>query len=348
MAPPPVRYAAEPTPANPRTPAPVLVPLCDPRAYAAAMGRIYHDMTELVGHTPLVRLNRVAAGVGATVLAKLEFFNPLSSVKDRTGLALIEAGEANGSITPGTVLIEATSGNTGIALAFVAAVKGYRLILTMPETMSEERRALLAGLGAELELTPASSGMHGAVERARVLARDLPKAVVLQQFANPANPGIHFRTTGPEIWDDTGGKIDVFVVGVGTGGTISGAGRFLKQQNPKLHIVAVEPAGSAVLTGGRPGPHQIQGIGAGFVPQNVDRSLVDEYLSVTDEEAFEHARMLARLEGIPAGISSGAACKAALVVAARPEWAGKVVVTLFASAAERYLSTRLYRDLVKG
>jgi len=312
------------------------------------MGRIYDNITQLVGHTPLMRLNRVTAGVDATVLAKLEFFNPLSSVKDRTGLALIEAGEQSGAITPGTVLIEATSGNTGIALAFVAAVKGYRLILTMPETMSEERRALLAGLGAELELTPAASGMHGAVERARALARDLPRAVVLHQFANPAGPAMHYRTTGPEIWEDAGGRVDVFVAGVGTGGTLSGAGRFLKQHNPKLHIVAVEPAGSPVLAGGRPGPHQIQGIGAGFVPQNLDRALVDEYLSVTDDEAFTFARALARQEGIPAGISSGAACCAAVQVAGRPEWAGAVVVTLFASAAERYLSTRLYRDLVKG
>ena len=312
------------------------------------MGRIYDDITQTIGRTPLVRLNRVTAGLGATVLAKLEFFNPLSSVKDRAGLAMIEEAEARGALTPATVLIEATSGNTGIALAFAAAVKGYRLILTMPETMSEERRALLAGLGAELELTPAATGMQGAVDRARELARTLPNALILQQFSNPAGPAMHARTTGPEIWEDTGGRLDVFVAGVGTGGTITGVGRFLKAQNPRIRIIAVEPATSPVLAGGRPGGHQIQGIGSGFVPPVLDRSVVDEYVTVTDEEAFDHARTLARLEGIPAGISSGAACRAALEVASRPAYAGATIVTLFASSAERYLSTRLYRDLVRS
>ncbi len=310
------------------------------------MGRIYANITETVGGTPLVRLNRIAEGAGATILAKLEFFNPLSSIKDRVGLAMIEAAEAAGRIGPDTVLIEPTSGNTGIALAFVAAVKGYRLVLTMPESMSVERRALLRGLGAELELTPAADGMRGAVQRAEALAATLPDALILQQFENAANPAVHARTTAEEIWADTDGRVNGFIAGVGTGGSVSGVGRALKARNPDLKVYAVEPAGSAVLSGQRPGPHQIQGIGAGFVPPNLDRGVVDEVLTVTDDAAYETARALARLEGIPAGISSGATARAALDLAQRPELAGKVLVVIFASSAERYLSTPLYRDLV--
>ncbi len=312
------------------------------------MGRIYDDITQTIGHTPLVRLNRITEGCGATVLAKLEFFNPLSSVKDRVGLAMIEAAERSGELKPDTVLIEPTSGNTGIALAFVAAVKGLRLVLTMPETMSIERRALLRGLGAELELTPAAEGMRGAVERAYAMAAELPNALILQQFDNPANPAVHARTTAEEIWDDTAGAVDAFVAGVGTGGTISGGGGALKARKPDLKVFAVEPATSAVIAGERPGPHQIQGIGAGFVPRNLDRGVIDACLKVTDEVAYDTARRLARLEGIPAGISSGATCAAALEVARRPELAGGTVVVIFASSAERYLSTPLYRDLVPG
>lgn len=311
------------------------------------MARIYDDITQTIGHTPLVRLNRVTEGVGATVLAKLEFFNPLSSVKDRIGLAMIEAAERAGRIGPETVLIESTSGNTGIALAFVAAVKGLRLILTMPETMSIERRALLRGLGAELELTPAAGGMRGAVERAYSLAESLPDALVLHQFSNPAGPEAHRSGTAVEIWDDTDGVVDAFVAGVGTGGSITGIGGELKRRNPDLHLVAVEPSASQVLAGKRPGPHQIQGIGAGFVPQVLDRDLIDTLIPITDDAAYQMARRLAREEGIPAGISSGATCCAALKLAAMPRFAGKTIVVLFASSAERYLSTPLYRELLK-
>jgi cysteine synthase A len=310
------------------------------------MARIYDDITQTIGRTPLVRLNRVTEGCNATVLAKLEFFNPLSSVKDRIGLAMIEAAERAGRITPETVLVEPTSGNTGIALAFVAAVKGLRLILTMPETMSVERRALLRGLGAELVLTPSTEGMAGAVRRAEELARELPDALILQQFDNPANPDVHRRTTAVEIWEDTDGQVDGLVAGVGTGGSITGIGGELKRLRPGFRVYAVEPSTSAVLSGRRPGPHGIQGIGAGFVPANLDRKVIDEVLAVTEDDAYEHARALARLEGIPAGISSGAACAAALRVARRPEMAGRTLVVVFASAAERYLSTPLYRDLV--
>ncbi len=310
------------------------------------MGHIYDDITQTIGHTPLVRINRMAEGCGAEVFAKLEFFNPLSSIKDRIGLAMVEAAERAGELKPGAVLIEPTSGNTGIALAFVAAVKGYRLILTMPEQMSVERRALLRGLGADIELTPTAEAMHGAVKRAYELARELPNAVVLHQFSNAANPAAHEATTAVEIWDDTDGDVDVLIAGVGTGGSISGTGRALKARNPALRVVAVEPSGSAVLSGKPPGMHHIQGIGAGFVPDNFDRSVVDEVCTVTDDEAITFARRLAREEGIPAGISSGAACKVAIDVAGRAEMAGKRVVVLFASSAERYLSTRLYRDLV--
>ncbi|MEZ4436115.1 MAG: cysteine synthase A [bacterium] len=310
------------------------------------MARIYDDITQLVGHTPLVRLNRITEGAAATVLAKLEFQNPLGSIKDRTGLAMIEAAERDGRIKPGTVLVEPTSGNTGIALAFVAAVKGYRLILTMPESMSIERRALLRGLGAELVLTPEAEAMQGAVDRAYALARELPDAVVLQQFQNPANPAIHERTTAAEIWDDTDGAVDVIVGGVGTGGSLTGIGRALKPKKPTLRIVAVEPSQSAILSGKRPGLHGIQGIGAGFIPKNLDRNLLDEIITVDDADAYDTARRIARLEGIPAGISSGATAHAALQLARRPALAGKLIVVIFASSAERYLSTPLYRDLV--
>lgn len=312
------------------------------------MGRIYDNITQTIGHTPLVRLNRVTEGAAATVLAKLEFFNPLSSIKDRIGLAMIEAAEAAGQIGPQTVLIEPTSGNTGIALAYVAAVKGLRLILTMPEGMSEERRALLLGLGAQLELTPAAEGMKGAVNRAQELSQALPNALLLQQFNNPANPQTHAQTTAEEIWADTAGDLDALVVGVGTGGTITGLGRALKARRPELHVVAVEPDASAVLSGGQPSPHQIQGIGAGFVPKILDRRVIDEIIRVRDTQAFETARDLARREGIPAGISSGATVWAALQVAQRPAFAGKRVVVICASSAERELSTQLYRDLLNG
>ena len=310
------------------------------------MGRIYDNITQTVGQTPLIRLNRLGAENNATILVKCEFFNPLSSIKDRIGLAMVEAAEASGELEPGAVIIEPTSGNTGIALAFVCAVKGYELILTMPESMSAERRALLKGLGAKLELTPAGAGMRGAVNRAFELAKQLPKAVVLQQFNNPACPKAHEHTTALEIWEDCGGRIDVFVSGIGTGGTISGTGAALKRRYPGLRVVGVEPATSQVLQGRRPGPHNIQGIGAGFIPQNLDRNVLDEIVSVTDDEAYAVARQLAKLEGIPAGISSGATCAAALRIAARPEFAGKTIVTILASGAERYLSTPLYRDLL--
>ncbi len=311
------------------------------------MARVFDDITQTIGRTPLVRLNRVVGAGGARVLAKLEFLNPLGSIKDRVGLAMIEAAEAQGLLRPDSVLIEPTSGNTGIALAFAAAVRGYRLILTMPETMSLERRALLAGLGAEVVLTPAALAMQGAIDRAAELARTIPNAIILQQFSNPANPEVHRRTTAIEIWDDTDGQVDVLVAGVGTGGSITGIGQVLKARNPNLMVIAVEPDGSPVLSGGRPGPHQIQGIGAGFVPANLDRSIIDEIVRVTDDEAIEMARRLARLEGIPAGLSSGATGFAAVALAGRPALAGKTIVTLFASGAERYLSTSLYRDLLK-
>ena len=310
------------------------------------MARIFDDITALVGRTPLVRLNRVTEGCAATVLAKLEFQNPLGSIKDRTGLAMIEAAERDGRLSPGSVLVEPTSGNTGIALAFVAAVKGYELILTMPESMSVERRALLAGLGARIVLTPEAEAMQGAVDRAYAIARENPGAVVLQQFQNPANPAIHQETTAVEIWDDTDGAVDVVVGGVGTGGSLTGIARALKPRKPSVQIVAVEPAKSAVLSGGRPGMHAIQGIGAGFVPKNLDRSQIDEIIRVDDDAAYQTARDVARLEGIPAGISSGATTCAALQVARRAAMAGKTVVVIMASGAERYLSTPLYRDLV--
>ena len=311
-------------------------------------GRIYGSIAETIGSTPLVRFNRLPAeaGCGAEIVGKLEFFNPLASVKDRIGVSMIEAAEAEGRIDPGrSVLVEPTSGNTGIALAFVAAAKGYRLILTMPESMSIERRRILLFLGAELELTPAAKGIPGALARAIELVDEIEGAVMLQQFENPANPAIHRVTTAEEIWRDTGGVLDAIVCGVGTGGTVTGIGQALKPRLPALRLIGVEPEASAVLSGAPAGPHKIQGIGAGFVPGVLDRSVIDELIQVSDETAFETARRVARLEGIPVGISSGAAIAAALQVGARDEMAGKRILVIVPSFAERYLSTDLFAGL---
>jgi cysteine synthase A len=308
-------------------------------------GRIFENIIETVGGTPLVRLNRLPAQEGcvAEIVAKLEFFNPLASVKDRIGFAMIDAAEAAGKAVPGkTLLVEPTSGNTGIALAFVAAAKGYRLILTMPESMSMERRKILKLLGAELELTPPLKGMKGAIARAEEIVAENDDALMLSQFANLANPAIHRATTAEEIWIDCDGKLDALVSGVGTGGTITGCAQVLKERLPDLRVIAVEPEDSAILSGGEPGPHKIQGIGAGFVPDILDTSLIDEILSIGNETAFETARQIARLEGIPVGISSGAAVAGALEVGARPEMAGKRIVVIIPSFAERYLSTDLF------
>jgi cysteine synthase A len=308
-------------------------------------GRIFENIIETVGGTPLVRLNRLPAQEGcvAEIVAKLEFFNPLASVKDRIGFAMIDAAEAAGKAVPGkTLLVEPTSGNTGIALAFVAAAKGYRLILTMPESMSMERRKILKLLGAELELTPPLKGMKGAIARAEEIVAENDDALMLSQFANLANPAIHRATTAEEIWIDCDGKLDALVSGVGTGGTITGCAQVLKERLPDLRVIAVEPEDSAILSGGEPGPHKIQGIGAGFVPDILDTSLIDESLSIGNETAFETARQIARLEGIPVGISSGAAVAGALEVGARPEMAGKRIVVIIPSFAERYLSTDLF------
>jgi cysteine synthase A len=310
-------------------------------------GRVYDSITDTVGDTPIVRLDRIAAmkDVPANLLAKLEFFNPVGSVKDRIGVSMIDALEAAGRIDAGTTLIEPTSGNTGIALAFVAAARGYRLILVMPETMSVERRKMLKLLGAELVLTEGAKGMRGAVQRADELAREIPDAVIPQQFQNPANPEIHRRTTAEEIWNDTNGAIDVFVSGIGTGGTITGVGQVLKSRKADLHVVAVEPADSAVLSGGKAGPHKIQGIGAGFVPAVLDTHVYDEVIAVGDDEAFDCARVCARVEGIPVGISSGAAIAAAVAVGQRPGMKGKTIVLIAPSFAERYLSTALFEGM---
>jgi cysteine synthase len=311
-------------------------------------GRVYDSITETIGDTPLVRLNRMAkqAGSRADILLKLEFFNPLASVKDRIGVSMIEAMEKQAIIAPGkNVLIEPTSGNTGIALAFVAAAKGYRLILVMPESMSLERRKMLMILGAQIELTEAAKGMKGAIARAHELVGENPGAVIPQQFENPANPEIHRETTAEEIWNDTNGKVDIVISGVGTGGTITGVGQVLKSRKPSIQMIALEPEDSPVLSGGAPGPHKIQGIGAGFVPAILDRKVIDEVITISNETALETARRAAREEGIPVGISSGAAIAAAMEVAARPANAGKTIVTIIPSFAERYLSTALFEGL---
>ncbi|CDX37479.1 cysteine synthase A, O-acetylserine sulfhydrolase A subunit [Mesorhizobium plurifarium] len=311
-------------------------------------GRVFNSITETIGDTPLVRLDKFARekGIGANLLAKLEFFNPIASVKDRIGVAMIEALEEAGKIAPGkTTLIEPTSGNTGIALAFAAAAKGYKLILTMPETMSVERRKMLALLGAELVLTEGPKGMKGAIAKADELAATLPNAIIPQQFENPANPEIHRRTTAEEIWNDTNGEVDIFVSAIGTGGTITGVGQVLKKRKPSLQVVAVEPEASPVLSGGQPGPHKIQGIGAGFAPKILDTSIYDEVVRVSNEDSVANARLVARLEGVPVGISSGAALQAAIVVGSRPENKGKNLVVVIPSFAERYLSTILFDGL---
>jgi len=307
-------------------------------------GRVYGSILETVGSTPLVRAEKFAKaeGVGADLLFKLEFFNPLASVKDRIGLAMVLGLETEGKLKPGGVLIEPTSGNTGIGLAFVAAARGYRLILTMPESMSIERRKMLAYLGAELVLTPKEKGMGGAIARAKELLAEIPGSVSPSQFDNPANPAIHEKTTAEEIWADTAGAVDAIVSGIGTGGTFTGVGHILKPRKPGLKMFAIEPEASPVLSGGQPGPHMIQGIGAGFVPGNADTSLIDEIVKVSNEEAFETARKLAKIEGIPGGISSGAAAAAAVRIGKRPEMAGKTIVVILASFAERYLSTALF------
>lgn len=310
------------------------------------MNRIYDDITETVGNTPLVRLRRMTTGLGADVLAKLEYFNPMSSVKDRIGVSMILDAEVGGQIKPGDTLIEPTSGNTGIGLAFVAAAHGYRLILTMPETMSLERRVLLRALGAEIVLTPGPKGMSGALSKAEQLLDETPGAFMLQQFANPANPKIHRETTAEEIWRDTEGTVDILVCGVGTGGTLTGIGSVLKRRKPGFQVVAVEPEGSPILSGGEPGPHKIQGIGAGFVPDNLDTSLIDEVVRVGNDEAFETARRAAREEGLLVGISSGAAIAAGLVLARRPENGNKTIVVIVPSSGERYISSDLYKEIL--
>ena len=309
------------------------------------MARLCKDITEAIGHTPLVRLNRVTDGVGAEIYAKCEFFNPLSSVKDRIGVSMIDAAEAAGRVDADTVIVEPTSGNTGIALAFVCAARGYRLVLTMPDSMSIERRKLLRFLGAELVLTPAAEGMTGAIRKAEDLARQYPKVFIPQQFQNPANPDVHRRTTANEIWDDTDGRVDVLISGVGTGGTITGVGEIIKARKPSFRVVAVEPRSSAVLSGGQPGRHGIQGIGAGFVPAILNTRIIDEIVTVTDDDALATARRVGREEGIPCGISSGAAVWAALQVGRREENAGKMIVAVLPSSAERYLSTALVEGL---
>jgi len=307
--------------------------------------KTYENIAQAVGDTPMVRINRLVPQDQATVFAKLEFFQPLNSVKDRIGMAMIEAGERDGHIKEGTTIVEPTSGNTGIALAFVCASKGYKLILTMPESMSIERRALLRFMGAELVLTPAAQGMKGAIAKAAELVEKTSNAWMPQQFDNPANPAIHEKTTGPEIWEDSGHKIDAVVAGVGTGGTITGVARFIKPKNPDFKAIAVEPADSPVIAGGKPGPHKIQGIGAGFIPKNLDTALVDEVIPITNEEAFLWSRRLAKEEGIVSGISSGANMCAAAKVAARPEFQSKRICVIIPSLGERYLSTPLFEGL---
>jgi cysteine synthase A len=305
---------------------------------------IFTAISDTIGSTPLVRLNRMAKDLHAEVFAKLEFFNPLGSVKDRIAVSMINAAEAEGKISPETLIVEPTSGNTGIALAFVSAARGYRLCLTMPDTMSLERRKLLVHLGAELVLTPGAQGMKGAIEKAQELVDTRGNAFMPNQFSNPANPRIHRETTAEEIWRDTDGKVDILVAGIGTGGTITGVGQVIKSRNPDFKVVAVEPAGSPILSGGKPGPHKIQGIGAGFVPEVLDRGVIDDIVCVTNDDAFATARQLANMEGILCGISSGAAVWAALAVARRKESAGKRIVTIVPSTGERYLSTDLFQS----
>ncbi len=310
------------------------------------MARIYDDATALIGNTPLVRINKITDGAPATVVGKLEFYNPANSVKDRIGVAIIDAAEASGELQPGGTIVEATSGNTGIALAFVGAARGYKVVLTMPETMSKERRALLRAFGAELILTPGSEGMKGAVNRANEVVAERPGAILARQFANEANPAIHRRTTAEEIWADTDGKIDILVAGIGTGGTITGVGQVLKERKPDVKIVAVEPAESPILNGGQPGPHKIQGLGANFVPEILDTSVYDEVIDIDADTAIAYARRAAAEEGLLVGISSGAALAAAKQLAERPENAGKLIVAIIPSFGERYLSTVLYADLL--
>lgn len=307
--------------------------------------RIFPQVGSTIGATPLVRLNRISSGLEAELLVKLEFFNPLSSVKDRIAVSMIEAAEKDGKIGPDTLIVEPTSGNTGIALAFVCAVKGYRLCLTMPETMSMERRKLLVHLGAELILTPGTQGIKGAIEKAMGIVESRANAFMPNQFNNPANPRIHRETTAEEIWKDTDGKVDVLVAGIGTGGTITGVGQVIKQRNPDFKVIAVEPADSPVLSGGKPGPHKIQGIGAGFIPEVLDRGIIDDIVTVTNEDAFETARKLAKMEGILCGISSGAAVWAAMDVARRQDSAGKRIVAIVPSTGERYISTDLFKPV---
>jgi len=310
------------------------------------MAKIYEDVTQLIGNTPLVRLNKLTEGLQSTIVAKLEFYNPASSVKDRIGVAIVDAAERSGELPPGGTIVEATSGNTGIALAFVGAARGYNVVLTMPDTMSRERRALLRAYGAELILTPGALGMKGAVEKAQDIAKERPGSILARQFENPANPEIHRRTTAVEIWDDTDGAVDIVVAGIGTGGTITGVGQVLKQRKPDVQIIGVEPAESPILHGGPPGPHKIQGIGANFVPDILDRTVYDEVIDVDAETSVAVARDAAKREGLLVGISSGAAIHAAIGVAARPENSGKLIVVIIPSFGERYLTSVLYSDLM--
>ncbi|GAA4841138.1 cysteine synthase A [Luteimicrobium xylanilyticum] len=310
------------------------------------MARIYEDATKLIGNTPLVRLNKLTEGLEATVVVKLEFYNPANSVKDRIGVSIIDAAEASGELQPGGTIVEGTSGNTGIALAWVGAARGYNVVLTMPETMSKERRALLRAYGAELVLTPGAEGMKGAVARAEQIAAERPGAILARQFANEANPAIHRKTTAEEIWADTDGEVDIVVAGIGTGGTVTGVGEVLKERKPEVKIVAVEPAESPILTGGQPGPHKIQGLGANFVPEILNTEIYDEVVDIDADTAVATARAAAKEEGLLVGISSGAAIEAALQVAKRPENKGKLIVTIVPDFGERYLSTVLYSDLL--
>ncbi|MDQ0093454.1 cysteine synthase A [Paeniglutamicibacter psychrophenolicus] len=309
------------------------------------MSKIYNDVTEIVGRTPLVRLNRLGAGLPGKIAVKLEFYNPANSVKDRIGVAIVDAAEASGDLRPGGTIVEGTSGNTGIALAMVGAARGYKVVLTMPETMSTERRVMLRAFGAEIVLTPGSEGMRGAVEKAKEIVATTENAIWAQQFANAANPDVHATTTGPEIWNDTEGEIDIFVAGIGTGGTITGAGRYLKEQKPGLQVVAVEPKDSAILNGGKPGPHKIQGLGANFIPEVLDTELYDEVLDASIDDSVAIARALGVQEGILGGISGGAAVWGALEIAKREENAGKLIVAVIPDFGERYISTLLFDDI---